>query len=265
MVAASACLVGDGGGAGQVLVAHHGREGILPRFAGGNLVDRAGFGGDAAVFLDVDRGDLHGAGVRDFVGHADLLPFLGSRGRDGPVDGNLRFGLHAGIDDLLGEVLGLVDQFRLSAVRILAVNGILDLEGDLSRLQLLLGNGPLTGPVLAGADGKRGRAEGFDLFSAWIIQRHRTGHISIPDIGHGDGHLDRLRFGKLVGAQLHGDLQRVIRECRGHAQQNQRDPQRQDKEQAFPVHMVSEPGGSFLPSSAGNPADTSVWMDTGYL
>ena len=130
--------------------------------------------------------------------------------------------------------------------------GIGDLERDLSGVQLVLGHFPVAGPAFASADGKGGRAEFFDLLAARIIQLDRRGHISISDIGYGDGNGDRLRSGKFIFAQFHGDLDRILRKRSGYAQQNQGDPQCQCKEQAFPVHMVSEPGApsSFPPTAA---------------
>ena len=250
-------LVGDRGVAGQVLRAHHGRKGIFSRFSRGDRIDRSALGGDGGVFLDCHAGYVHRAYVGDLVGHADFLPLLGSLRHDGALDLELRIG--AGVLDLLGEVLGLVDQRVLPVlVHLVAVNGVLDLEGDLARFQLLLGHGPLAGPVLARADGQRGRAELFDLLAAGIVQRHRAGHINVADVGHRDGHRDRLRRTELVGAQLHGNLHRVIRERCGSAQQYQRDPQHQGKQQAFSDHIVSEPVGSFLLPPPESRTDASI-------
>ena len=260
----AAGLVGDGGGAGQVLGAHDRGEGIGPGLTGRDGIDRAGFGGNGGVLLDVHGGDVHRSGVGDFIDHADFLAFLGRGGRNRPVDADL--GIGAGEGDLLGEALTLLFQLRLAVVVLPAYIDIVgDLEGDLAGVQLVLGNLPLAAPALAGADGQGGRAKFLDLLAAGVIQRNRTGHIAVADIGDGDGNGDRFRPGEFIFAQLHGDLDRILRERGGRAQQNKRDPQRQYKEQAFPVHIVIGARGSFLLPPPEKTAGCVIRMDTGHL
>ena len=146
------------------------------------------------------------------------------------------------------------------------INGIPDRKDNLSRVQFFLGNSPLALPGLAGAHGKRRRAELINLLAAGIIQRYRSRQVAFPDIGHGNGYINCFRTGKLGFAEIHGGFYRTVRrKRRGYAYQDQRNPQYQCKEQVFPVHIVSErEAPSSFPLPAG-PADVSIWMDTGYL
>ena len=220
------CLIGDGGLTGQILGAHLHGEGVGTAFARLDGRNGAGGLGNAAVFLDGHVGDVHLTGVHHVVNHADLLSLGGDGRGDGAVDFHLHFpsggaaggrggvasgGIagggvaFGGVGNGLGEILGLIEQLA-----VVVIDGILDLEGDLSGLQLLLRHLPRAAPRLTASHGQGRAAKLLNLIAVGIIQRHRAGHVALARVGHGDGDRDGLRFGELGLAQAHGDLQRVV-------------------------------------------------------
>ena len=223
-------LVGDGGGAGEVLLLHGGGEGIAGLLARGDGGDGTLGGGDAAVLLDGHVGHVHVAGVHHVIGNGNLLTLPGGGGSDDAVD--LHRGHRAGVVQLPVEVDGLVD--HLARV---VDQGVLQLEGQLPGLQLALGDLPGAAPGLRGAHGQGGGAELLHLLAVGVIQRHRTGHIRFTAVGHLNGDGDLLGLGKGGLAQLHGDLQVILRSPGGHKQaQGQRQHHRQAKDQPFFHH-----------------------------
>ena len=188
------------------------------------------------MLLHGNGGHVHPAHVGDLVGHRDLLILLGCGGLD--IPGHFQLRVSAGIGDPLGEVLGLVDQLP-----VLVVDGVFDLEGDPSGLELRLGHLPLALPALRRSDAEGGIAKFFHLFPAGIVQRDRTRHVAFAHIGHGDGDRDFLRFGKLVGLQAHGHLERILRQGRAGAEQREAKPQYQRKKQLLSFHVPTGPFG----------------------
>ena len=199
----AAGLVGDGGLAGQILAAHGGGEGIAGLFACGNGLDLAVLGGNGLVLLDHHVGDLYIAGVDHIIGHGHLLPLAGGGGGDDAVD--LHVGHRAGVLDLVADVGGLVDQFAC-----IVIHRVLQLEGDLTVLQLAFGNLPGARPGLGGTGSQGGGAELLNDLAIGIIKGHRAGAVRVADVGHLEGNGDVLGLGKLGIAQLDEDIQAVL-------------------------------------------------------
>ena len=232
-------LVGDGGLAGQVLSAHRHREGIAGLLPCRDGCNGAGLGGDAAVLLDGDIRHLHVSGVHHLIGDGNLLPLLGRGGGNGAVD--LQVGHRAGVRDGLGEAVALVDELP-----IIVVHGVFQLEGNLARIQLGLGHRPRAAPGLGRSHRQRGGAELLHLLAIGIVQRAGAGHVALAHIGHLDRHRDALGLGKLIGAQLHGDLQGICLRTGHRAQAHQRRHHHQGHQQPS-FHRAS--GGMGRPSS----------------
>ena len=251
-------FVGHRSRAGQIPAPHRRGKSMFLRFSRGDRGNGHACAADSGVFFDADARHIHCAGIGDFIGNADLLILLRCQGRNRPVDAQLR--LAAGIDNPLGEVL-----FLQGKLIIVIIDHIFDFERDLPGIQLILRHGPRAAPGFRYALAQDRRAEFFHLLAAGIVQRHLVLHIRVAHVGHADGNADGFGRAELVVAQLHGNLQRIIRRQggRNRHQQRRQDNQGRRQEYAFLAHVTSEPSGLLPPSAAGKiQPDTFKGMGT---
>ena len=224
-------LVGNGGAAGQVLLAHG--DGIAHLGSLARLQQRNGllFLVDILIFFNGHIREADGTAVGDVIAYHHLLALSGHGGADGALD------VHIGFGRLQrdGRANGLALVHSLAAV---LIEGVFDKVNHGAVFQRAVVDVIGTGPCGAFPRLEQHRAIGAEIghdLRRGVVEHDRVLHIGVARIGDGDGHVNCAGRRQLVGVQLHAAHDGVYLGCDGSARQQhqRRRHQAQDQSLAF--------------------------------